>query len=79
MRNRATVLLLGGSLLLGFAAAASAQQKYDPEQMAKRYEAKLKKEFLKKVSWEQHFDGALAKAKETGLPVLAYFSRSYAP
>jgi len=61
------------------AAAASAQRQYDPEQMAKNYEEKLQKEFLKKIPWEHKLADALAKSKETKLPLLAYFTRSYAP
>lgn len=79
MRKRLGKLLLGGALLIGMSGAVSAQPQYDPDQMKQNYEEKLKKDFLKKIAWEHELDDALAKSKQKKLPVLAYFTRSYAP
>jgi hypothetical protein len=79
MRKRAWRLLLGGALLIGMSGAVSAQPQYDPDQMKRSYEEKLKKEFMKKIEWERELEDALAKSKEKNLPVMAYFTRSYAP
>lgn len=66
-----------GMLMVGVAQAQ--YQQPDPATLEKNYEAKLKKDFIAKGSWEQSIDSALAKAKAENKPVLAYFTRSYAP
>jgi hypothetical protein len=50
----------------------------DDDLVAKRDE-KLKSEFLKKADWITDYDKARETAKSTGKPMLALFSRSYAP
>ena len=40
---------------------------------------KLKKEFIKKVAWEQNYGAAKIKALAEGKLILAYFTRSFAP
>ncbi|GJM45460.1 MAG: hypothetical protein DHS20C21_23020 [Gemmatimonadota bacterium] len=65
-----------GMLLMG---TAHAQYQADPAALEDNYQAKLKKDFITNGNWEQSIDGALAKAKAANKPVLAYFTRSYAP
>lgn len=69
MRIRMT---LGAALLLA-ASAAQAQT------LEEKLEKKLAKPFVENVAWVQDYDAALAKAKESGRIIFAYFSRSYAP
>ena len=40
---------------------------------------KLGKEFMRNAAWNIDYDIAKAKAKETGKPIFAYFTRSYQP
>ena len=47
--------------------------------LEEKLERKLAKPFVENVAWVQEYDAALAKAKESGRIVFAYFSRSYAP
>jgi len=61
-------------ILLGLT-TASAQDEHLQELLDK----KLASAFLKKAAWELDYDAARAKAKESGKPIFAYFSRSYAP
>lgn len=61
-------------ILLGLT-TASAQDEHLQELLDK----KLASAFLKKAAWELDYEAALAKAKESGKPIFAYFSRSYAP
>jgi flavin-dependent dehydrogenase len=80
MRLRFTAWLAGAGMLVALALAAAAQEpRDDREEMKRNYEKKLEKEFLSKISWEHRLDRALARSKEKGLPVLVYFTRSYAP
>lgn len=69
-------LALAGILIAGLAVSAVAQ---DPAALEDNYQAKLKKDFMKHIAWEQSYDAALAKAEKSNMPVLAYFTRSYAP
>ncbi len=69
-------LALAGVLIAGLAVSAFGQ---DPSALEDNYQAKLKKDFMKHIAWEQSYDTALAKAKEANQPVMAYFTRSYAP
>ena len=57
-------------LLCGTAAGQSLEEKY---------QGKLNKAFMKKVSWYTSLEEAQKKAKETGKPIFGYFTRSYAP
>lgn len=73
--------------MTGFALAAAAllapsalaQRTYDQEQMAANFEEMLGHEWYTGGGWTVDFDAAKAKAKESGLPILAYFTRTYAP
>jgi hypothetical protein len=67
--NRSITFLL----VLLFAGAAVADELRD------KYDDKIRKDFINKIPWEQNYDQALAKSKETGKPIFAYFTRSYAP
>jgi len=51
----------------------------DAEKLEERYRAKLSKPFLDRIEWYRRLDPALAAAKEERKPLLAYFTRSYAP
>lgn len=62
-----------GGVLLALAAAAAAGDLED------RLEEKLSKEFVRNAVWMTDYDQVKAKAKESGKPIFAYFSRSYAP
>ena len=62
---------IGALLVLAAVAAAG--------EMEDRFQAKLDKDFAKNAEWTTDFDAAKAKAKETGTPIFAYFTRSYAP
>ena len=77
MRMFAKAALAG--LILGLLASTASAQFGDPAALEDNYQAKLKKSFMKKIAWETSLEAALAKSKETKLPVLAYFTRSYAP
>ena len=63
------------ALILFGLAAAHAQD----EHLRELLEKKLSSPFLAKAPWELDYDAARAKAKETGKPIFAYFTRSYAP
>ncbi len=49
------------------------------DELRARYEEKLKKDFLKEVKWQRSIKKARKLAKRKKKPILAYFSRSYAP
>lgn len=51
----------------------------DQDKNQAKYEAKLAGAWLKKAPWVTDYDVARATADEKGLPILAYFTRSYAP
>ena len=50
-----------------------------PEQLRDRYAALIASDWFAAGGWTEDYDAALARAKETGRPILAYFTRSYAP
>ena len=47
--------------------------------MVARKEAKLAEAWLKNADWVLDYTDAKAQAKQTGKPIFAYFTRSYAP
>ena len=49
------------------------------EEMEKRYQEKRAKKFVQKIEWITSLDQAKAISKQKNLPILAYFTRSYAP
>lgn len=71
---KSIVGVLTGLLLLTCAISAQSQQ----EEMQAKYDAKLKKDFMSKVSWEKDFASAKTKAAAENKLLLAYFTRSYA-
>jgi hypothetical protein len=66
-------LPVGLALVVALSTAAYGQS------MEERYQAKLKKPFLKNAAWVHDFAEAKRKAKELQKPIFAYFTRSYAP
>ena len=44
-----------------------------------RRDSKLASEFLKKAPWMTDYDKAREESKKSNKPILAYFSRSFAP
>ena len=59
--------------LLAFPAASSAQS------LEEKLQEKLQKPFASNAEWVLDYDEALAKAKEEGKAIFAYFTRSYSP
>ena len=49
------------------------------EELEKRYQEKQAKKFVQKIEWVTSLEQAKAVAKQKNLPILAYFTRSYAP
>jgi len=57
-------------------------QRRKPKTQAELVESKKQKlagAWLKKAPWILGFDAAKAESRETGKPIFAYFTRSYAP
>ena len=73
---RLAALALSGGLL---ALSLDAQQALSQDELISRREAKLAEPFIKNADWVTDYDQALGKAKQTGKPIFAYFSRSFAP
>jgi hypothetical protein len=69
--------LMAGAVLVGLLAASAAAQ--SQEQMIARKEAKLAEAWLKNADWILDYDEAKKAAAESGEPIFAYFTRSYAP
>lgn len=61
------------ALLLALSALAAA------DELEERLDAKLKKDFVANAAWVLDYDEALARAKQEGKLVFAYFTRSYSP
>ena len=57
----------------------SVPQAQGSEEMEKRYQEKRAKKFVQKIEWITSLDQAKAISKQKNLPILAYFTRSYAP
>lgn len=79
---RAYVLAAAGLVLASGTAVARAEDK--PAQQAKddmtvKYEAKVAESWFTTNGFTDDFDTAKKRAKETGKPIFAYFTRSYAP
>ncbi len=72
--------LLGFAVVLGLPGLAAAQGAgSNQEELRERYEKKLKKDFVKKVSWQRSLAKAKKLARKQNKPIFGYFSRSYAP
>ncbi len=78
MKGAVLAVAAAGILAAAFATPASGQES-DQEAMRKNYEEKIAEAWFKDGGWTDDYDAARAKAKETGKPILAYFSRSYSP
>lgn len=63
------------TLLMMLALLASPPQ----DRLEQMRDKKLNAAFMKHAPWITDYDEALAKSKESGKPIFAYFSRSYAP
>lgn len=62
-----------------FAAPAAAQRTYDQEEMKANFAEMQTHDWYVGGGWITDFDQAKAKARETGRPIFAYFTRTYAP
>ena len=58
---------------------AAAQRKFDQEKMKANYAEMQTHEWFTGGAWITDFAAAKAKAKETGKPIFAYFTRTYSP
>jgi hypothetical protein len=63
--------------LLAVSPALTAQDERTPLEV--NLEKKLASAFLTKATWLTDYDAARKAAKESGKPILGYFTRSYAP
>jgi len=61
---------------LGLLAAPAAGQ--SEADLREKYEKKLADEWIQANDWITDYDEARAQAEETGKPIFAYFTRSYA-
>ena len=61
------------------APGALAQRIYDQDKMEASYAAMLTHSWYTGGGWITDFAAAKAKSKEIGKPILAYFTRTYAP
>ena len=71
--------LLLSAMLLAAPAAVQAQRTYDQDKMTANFAAMKTHSWYTGGGWTTDFAAAKAKAKETGLPILAYFTRTYSP
>ena len=51
----------------------------DQDKMKTQYEEMLSHDWYKDGGWTTDFDAAKAQAKKAGVPIFAYFTRTYAP
>jgi cytochrome oxidase Cu insertion factor (SCO1/SenC/PrrC family) len=72
---RSMMLALAGLVLACVAASAVAQDKDD---LQAKYEAKVAEAWFKDNGFTDDYDVARQRSKETGKPIFAYFTRSYA-
>ncbi|MAG56631.1 MAG: hypothetical protein CMJ83_10110 [Planctomycetes bacterium] len=49
------------------------------QSMEEKYQSKLKKDFVSKVSWVHSLDKAQTAAQAQGKLIFGYFTRSYSP
>jgi hypothetical protein len=74
--KRSAQAAFSGLLIAMFATAAFAQLPPQAE-LKKKLEAKLAEPVFQQNDWITDYDQARAKAKDSGKPIFAYFSRSY--
>jgi len=73
-----------GIAILVLAAGATVAVADEPptasqKELRARYEKLVASDWFVEGGWTEDYDAALARARETGRTVLAYFTRSYAP
>ena len=61
------------------AQAVEAQSTYDQDKMKATYAEMQTHDWFSSGAWITDFDAAKTKAKESGRPIFAYFTRTYAP
>lgn len=49
------------------------------QELRDKYQAKLELPFVKAIGWQQSLESARKLSRENNLPIIAYFTRSYAP
>lgn len=49
------------------------------DELEQRFQEKRAKKFVEKIEWVTSLEKAKAISKQKNLPILAYFTRSYAP
>ena len=77
MKNLTGIGLVTALLL---APGAIAQDRtYDQDKMKANFEEMLGHDWYVDGGWTVDFEAAKATAREAGLPILAYFTRTYAP
>ena len=67
------------ALLLTFLLVSPLAGQGGQGELERRYQKKLDAPFMKKVEWAQTLASAKERARRDNLPILAYFTRSYAP
>ena len=66
-------------LTAALAVAAPGLEAQNQERMKANYAKMLEHEWYTGGGWTTDFDAAKRKAKETGKPIFAYFTRTYSP
>ncbi len=66
-------------LLLLLTVPAVSHAQVSSSELEKRWKQKQDAAFLKHVTWERTLESAKTRAKRDNLPIVAYFTRSYAP
>lgn len=78
--KRMLIAIALGALGFSLATPATAQrQGPSTDELKQRYQEKVSKDWLKNADWSLDLEDSLARAKKTGKPVFAYFTRSYSP
>ena len=68
-----------GTLTTSLLMVAMIAMAQDDARMEKNYQEKLQKKFVKKIEWVTTLAEARKISEKKGLPILAYFTRSYSP
>lgn len=66
-------------LLLLLTVPAVSHAQVSSSELEKRWKQKQDAAFLKHVTWERTLESAKTRARRDNLPIVAYFTRSYAP
>ena len=74
-----SIVVASGALLLSSATGQQRAGQSEEARLAALRDQKLSSPFLKRTGWVTEFDKAKAKAEEKRLPIVIYFTRSYAP